>query len=70
MTKQEALDILAKTIIQDKPSVVNKVLSHAEMFDIIKRGITSMADGQIHEIFEKRVWQVYKNQIRPIQKAD
>ena len=67
MTKEEALEWL-KTAPQDEytPSRVNPGFPQVIAVKIIREGIESFPDGsKLNKLFEKRVWQVVKNQVRP-----
>ncbi len=67
MTKEEALELL-ETAPQDEyiPSRVNLGLSQAMAVNIVRNGIEEFPDGtKLSRLFEKRVWQVAKNQVGP-----
>ena len=67
MNKQEALDLL-KAAPQDEntQSRVNLSLSQATAVKLVRDGIETFPDeANLSRLFEKRVWQVVKNQIRP-----
>ena len=67
MTKEDALDLL-ETAPQNeyKPSRVNPSLPQAISVKIVREGIEKFPDGtKLSGLFEKRVWQVVKNQVRP-----
>ena len=66
-TKEESLELL-ETAPQDeyKPSRVNPGLPQAVVVKIVQKGIEEFADEtKLSRLFEKRVWQAVKNQIRP-----
>lgn len=65
MTKQEALELLKSAPADNKPSRVNPILTRRQGVGIVREAIEGMRDGQIASIFEKRVWQVVKDQKRP-----
>ena len=68
MTKEEALELL-EAAPQDeyKPSRVNPGLPQAVAVKIVREGIEDFSDGtKLSRLFEKRVWQVVNNQVRPI----
>jgi hypothetical protein len=69
MTKEEALKLLETAPQSEtKPAAINKVLSQKQAVDLIKNGIFFRfhADNCVlPELYEKRVWQIVKNQKRP-----
>lgn len=66
MLREEALDLLEAVELSDKPSKVNPALTITEALDIVYSGIAQMEQRkQLSSLFEKRVWQIVKNQKRP-----
>ena len=67
MTKEEAVKLL-KTAPQSntRMSKVNPGFTELEVVEIVRGGIEDKgSDEKLRSIFEKRVWQVVKNQRRP-----
>ena len=66
MTKEEALKLLETAPQSDAKSRVNPSFSQRVSVKIVRKGIESIPDGyKLNKLFEKRVWQVVRNQIRP-----
>lgn len=66
MKSLEALKMLDKIKITDKPAKINPSFTIRQAVDIVRKGIESKdGDYELSPIFEKRVWQVVKNQKRP-----
>jgi len=66
MKKEEALDMLKLADRSDKLSAINKSLTRKQSVEIIEKAILSHKDGEeLGDMFEKRVYQVCKNQRRP-----
>jgi len=68
MTKDKALELLDAAPYTSDPSRVNPGLTQIQAVDIIRNGLTERAikaDGNLIDMYEKRVWQVNKNQRRP-----
>jgi hypothetical protein len=66
MTKEEAIELLADAPRGDKPARLNPILTQSQAVEIIEKAIINKPDGAIlDDIFEKRVWQVVKNQRQP-----
>jgi len=58
MTKDEALVLLMDAPVDDQWSKLNMLLTRKQAVNIVLRGIMSLPDGPIPDIFEKRVYQV------------
>ena len=70
MTIKEALALLEDAPSDDTPSAVNQAFTTSQSVTIILEGILSYLkkndeDYVLSDIYEKRVWQVVKNQRRP-----
>jgi len=66
MKKEEALVMLNEQTGGDNPSRVNPSLTETQTLDIMKKGIAGLKDGEeLTDLFEKRVYQVCRNQRRP-----
>lgn len=74
MTLREAYNMLDAAPIGDTPSAVNPHLTKSIAVQIVRnaaatlgcpRGTTLGPDDLVDPITEKRVWQVFKNQVRP-----
>ena len=67
MNKEEALKMLESAPQSEtKSAAVNKSLTQKVAVDIIRKGVSTFKDGEIlTKLYEKRVWQVCKNQRRP-----
>jgi len=66
MTKAEALEMLDKSPCGDCPSRINPSLTQADAVRIVRAGINAPSiPDPFDGLFEKRVWQVFKNQKRP-----
>jgi len=67
MTKNEALEILLtwEPFVGDGPSALNNLLTERQALDIVIKGIRALKTDVLPDIFEKRVWQVTRNQKRP-----
>jgi hypothetical protein len=66
MNKKEALEMLDKAPCGDKPSKLNPILSQKDAVETIMSGVMSLRDDTtLSSMYEKRVWQVFKNQKRP-----
>ena len=62
----EAQEEVIATNKQYEPSKLNPSLTRLESIIIVRRGIWSMEeDEELSDIFEKRVYQVSRNQKRP-----
>ena len=66
MTKEEALEMLKVAPRGGKPSKVNPSLTQAQAVDLVEGWLKNKPDGEkIDRIFEKRVYQVARNQREP-----
>lgn len=70
MTVKEAKKLLKTAPASEKPSKLNPSLTQNQGLDIIRQGIESYeaehgADFILPDIFEKRVYQITRNQRRP-----
>ena len=66
MTREEAIEMLRKAPKGDKPSRINSVFTQAQAVELVLGWVRGLKEGEVlPEIFEKRVWQVSKNQRRP-----
>jgi hypothetical protein len=66
MTKEEAIKMLESAIGGSSPSKINRNLTRSQGIDIVRKAIEPYKDGAVlNRLFEKRVWQVCKNQKRP-----
>lgn len=66
MTKEEALELLKDAPYDDKPSRLNPILTQKQAVDIVLKPIEKMKTGEVLDwIFEKRVYQVTRDQKRP-----
>jgi hypothetical protein len=65
MTKAEALELLKNAPRDNKPSKVNPSLTRNISVRIIENGVMNRPEGDLPDIYEKRVWQVVKDQRRP-----
>ncbi len=70
MTIKEALVLLEDAPSDDTPSAINPVLTTSQSVTIVLDGILSyLKDNDenyvLSGLYEKRVWQVIKNQRRP-----
>ncbi len=62
MTKNEALKLLKSAPQGDTQSRVNPALTQAQVVKIVENGLP---DGELPRLYERRVWQVVRNQKRP-----
>lgn len=67
MFKAEALKMLDNAPqSDDKPSRLNPVMSQKQGVEIIRKGLARWPDDRpLNALYEKRVWQMFKNQKRP-----
>ena len=66
MTKTEAMKMLDQAPCGESPSRINPGFTQADAVRIVRAGIQSpQTPDPFDGLFEKRVWQVYKNQKRP-----
>jgi hypothetical protein len=66
MLVSEALEMLTRAPQGEKPARINPVMSQAQAVDIVRKGLLSHPlDSKVSALYEKRVWQVFKNQRRP-----
>jgi hypothetical protein len=66
MTKEEALKLLDAAPCDGGQSKVNPALSRGQIWQIVRTAIWNMPDNKLlSTLFEKRVWQVVKNQKAP-----
>lgn len=66
MLVSEALIMLDSAPQGEKPAAINRVMSQKQAVDIVRKGLLSMSpDSRLDSLYEKRVWQVFKNQRRP-----
>ena len=66
MLVSEALKMLESAPQSEKPAAINRVLSQKQAVDIVRKGLLSKSpDSRLDRLYEKRVWQVFKNQRRP-----
>lgn len=66
MNKEEAIKLLNEIEPTDKPAAINPIFTHKRFIEIIKKSFEKKPDDWIlPHLFEKRVWQAYKNQKRP-----
>lgn len=66
MKVKEARELLISAEGGEEPSKVNPSLTKSQAIDIIMKGIASMKeDEDLSHLFEKRVYQVIRNQRRP-----
>ena len=58
--------MLDKAPQSEKPAAINKVMSQKQAVEIVRKGLAAKdPNWQLDRLYEKRVWQVYKNQRRP-----
>lgn len=66
MKKEEAIAMLQNADRSDLPAAINKILTRKQAVEIVEKGIINQKDGvDINPLFEKRVYQVCRNQKRP-----
>jgi hypothetical protein len=68
MDVKEALELLKSAPQSEvKPAALNKVMTQKLAVDIVKKGLLSRVEANyiLDSLYEKRVWQVVKNQKRP-----
>lgn len=66
MTKSEALKLLDTAPTDDSPAAVNKSLTKTQAVEILRKGLALKDEGYVlDDLYEKRVWQAVKNQVRP-----
>lgn len=66
MTVQDALVMLDNAPQSEKPAAINKVMSQKQAVEIVRKGLASWPlTKELNALYEKRVWQVFKNQKRP-----
>ncbi len=66
MIQSEAIKLLDIAPTGNIPSKVNPSLTQAQSVEIVKAAILDHnPDDCLNDLFEKRVWQVVKNQKRP-----
>ena len=66
MNREKALKMLDEAPSGDKPSRCNPSLTQKQGVEIIRKAVLTLdPDKPLNSIFEKRVWQMYKNQKRP-----
>jgi hypothetical protein len=71
MTREEALDILARAPHNPRPCVIEPAFTQTQAIGIITRAVNEYAPGEtLDTIMERRVWQVSRNQRYPIIKPD
>lgn len=64
MTKEEALQLLKKAPVDEMPSAINIGLTRRQAVNVVRNYLNTLQDGEeLPRLFEKRVWQVVKNQI-------
>lgn len=66
MTKEEALQLLKKAPVDEMPSAINIGLTRRQAVNVVRNYLNTLQDGEeLPRLFEKRVWQVVKNQKHP-----
>ena len=66
MTAKEAKELLKKAPMLEEPSKVNRTLTQRQVTEIITKGIATKPDDEIlSHLYEKRVYQAIRNQIKP-----
>ena len=70
MTAKEALKLLETAPTSEKPSKINPILTQTQSVDIVRKGVESYVeqygeDFVLMDLYEKRVYQVVRNQRRP-----
>ena len=70
MTVTEALELLKTAPKSEKPSRLNPSLTQNQGLDIIRKGVESYGEKHgkdfiLSSLYEKRVYQIVRNQKRP-----
>ena len=65
MKVKEAIALLENAPDNDKPSAVNPSLTTSQALNIVIAGLPSGMDTELSDLYEKRVYQVVRNQRRP-----
>ena len=66
MLVSEALAMLDSAPQGEKPAAINRIMSQKQAVEIVRKGLLSYPlDSKVTGLYEKRVWQVFKNQRRP-----
>ena len=65
MTVKEAIDLLENAIDDDSPSAVNPSLTTSQALTIIIKGLPLDYEEVLSDLYEKRIYQVVRNQKKP-----
>lgn len=65
MKVSEAIELLETAPDDDSPSAVNPSLTTSQALSVVIAGLPSGQNAVLSDLFEKRVYQVARNQSRP-----
>ena len=66
MNKREAMEMLDMSPQTEKPSRLNPSITQKQGVEIVRNGLKDKPDDwKLGSLYEKRVWQMFKNQKRP-----
>ena len=65
LTKEKALEMLAKAPLGEAPSAINRSITISQATGIVIRGVKSWPLKYLNETLEKRVLQVCQNKLNP-----